>query len=134
FFAAGGRLIDSSPMYGSSEATVGYGLERLRPPGLFAATKVWTSDGEAGPEEIEESRRLWGLERFDLLQVHNLVAWEEHLETLAAMKAEGRLRYLGITTSHGRRHAELEEIMASRALDAVQVTYNPLDRAVEERI
>jgi diketogulonate reductase-like aldo/keto reductase len=74
------------------------------------------------------------VDRFDLLQVHNLLAWEEHLETLLAMKAEGRVRYVGITTSHGRRHEDLESIMRSRPIDFVQATYNAVDREVEERI
>lgn len=135
FFTAGGRVIDSSPMYGSSQAVVGYGLTRLnRPSHLFSTDKVWISSGSRGPGQVEESRRKWGVARFDLLQVHNLLAWEEHLPTLLAMKAEGRLRYVGITTSEGRRHDELERIMASRPIDFVQVTYNVLDRDVEERI
>ena len=72
--------------------------------------------------------------RFDLLQVHNLLSWERHLETLFAMKAEGRLRHVGITTSEGRRHGEVERIMRDHPLDFVQVSYNVLDREVEERI
>jgi diketogulonate reductase-like aldo/keto reductase len=135
FFAAGGRMIDSSPMYGSSQAVIGHGLAALgHPKGLFFADKVWTSAGEDGPEQIEESRRHWGVPRFDLLQVHNLLAWEEHLETLFAMKADGRLRYVGITTSHGRRHAEFETVMQAHPLDFVQATYNIVDRDVEARI
>jgi diketogulonate reductase-like aldo/keto reductase len=133
FFEAGGRMIDSSPMYGSSQAVIGHGLAALgRPQALFSADKVWTTgDGAA---QVAESERLWGVDRFDLLQVHNLVAWEEQLDLLLAMKADGRLRYVGITTSEGRRHDLFAEVMASRPLDFVQVTYNPLDRAVEERI
>ncbi len=135
FFDAGGRLIDTSPMYGSSQAVIGQGLAKLdRPPGLFSADKVWISSGGRGPEQIERSRRLWGVPRFDLLQVHNLLSWEEHLETLFAMKADGRLRYVGITTSEGRRHRDVEQIMRSRPLDFVQITYNVLDREVERRI
>lgn len=133
FFAEGGRMIDSSPMYGSSQAVIGSGLTKLgRPAGLFAADKVWTTGD--GPAQVEESRRLWGVPRFDLLQVHNLLAWETHLDTLFAMKAEGRLRYVGITTSEGRRHGEIEQVMRSRPIDFVQITYNILDREVEERI
>lgn len=133
FFAEGGRLIDSSPMYGSSQPVIGHGLARLgQPAGLFAADKVWTSGD--GPGQIEESRRFWGVPRFDLLQVHNLLAWETHLDTLFAMKAEGRLRYVGITTSEGRRHGEIEQVMRSRPIDFVQITYNILDREVEDRI
>ncbi len=135
FFELGGEVIDSSPMYGSAEAVLGYGLEKLGyPPDLFAATKVWTSSGAEGRSQVAESRRLWGVERFDLLQVHNLVAWREHLQTLFAMKEEGRVRYVGITTSHGRRHKDLEAIMRSHPVDFVQVTYNAVDREVESRI
>ena len=135
FFDAGGRMIDSSPMYGSSQAVIGYGLSRL--PGaarLFSADKVWTSSASEGPEQIEESRNRWRVQRFDLLQVHNLLAWEEHLPMLMAMKKAGRVRYVGITTSEGRRHGEIERIMATQPIDFVQVTYNILDREVESRI
>jgi diketogulonate reductase-like aldo/keto reductase len=135
FFAAGGRLIDSSPMYGSSQAVIGYGLAKLgKAPAVFSADKVWISSGSQGRDQIEESRAHWGVRRFDLLQVHNLLAWEAHLPTLFAMKAAGRLRYVGITTSEGRRHDEVEKIMATRPIDFVQVTYNVLDRDVEQRI
>ncbi|WP_088347364.1 MULTISPECIES: aldo/keto reductase [Rhodomicrobium] len=135
FFEAGGRLIDSSPMYSSSQPTIGYGLKKLGyPKPLFAAEKVWTSDGAAGPGQIEQSRQYWGVPRFDLMQVHNLRSWEEHLETLFAMKADGRLRYVGITTSEGRRHRDIERIMASQPIDFVQLTYNVLDREAEARI
>ena len=135
FFAAGGRMIDSSPMYGSSQEVIGYGLERLgRPPRLFSAEKVWISSGARGREQIERSRRYWNVPRFDLVQVHNLLAWREHLPTLAAMKAAGELRYVGITTSEGRRHRDIEDIMRGERIDFVQVTYNVLDREVEARI
>ena len=135
FFKAGGRMIDSSPMYGSSQPVIGHGLESLgRPADFFAADKVWTSSPDEGPEQIERSRKLWRVPQFQLLQVHNLVAWEAHLETLEAMKEEGRLRYLGITTSHGRRHSEFEQIMDQKDLDFVQFTYNPVDREAEQRL
>jgi diketogulonate reductase-like aldo/keto reductase len=135
FFAAGGRLIDSSPMYGSSQEVIGYGLSKLgRPDALFSADKVWISSGSRGREQIAASQAHWGVRRFDLLQVHNLLAWEDHLPALFAMKSAGHIRYVGITTSEGRRHPEMEKIMASQPLDFVQVTYNPIDREVEERI
>jgi diketogulonate reductase-like aldo/keto reductase len=135
FFAAGGRMIDSSPMYGSSQGVIGYGLAKLgRPAGLFAADKVWISSASRGPAQIEASRQVWGVPRFDLLQVHNLLSWDAHLRTLLAMKAEGQLRYVGITTSEGRRHGEFEQIMRAQPLDFVQVTYNILDREAEDRI
>jgi diketogulonate reductase-like aldo/keto reductase len=135
FFGAGGRLIDSSPMYGSSQRVIGYGLNKLNgSANVFSADKVWISSGVRGPAQIEASRRFWGVARFDLLQVHNLLSWEEHLRTLHSMKAAGQLRYVGITTSEGRRHRDFEQIMRSRPLDFIQVTYNVLDREVEDRI
>ena len=135
FFLAGGRLIDSSPMYGSAQEVIGYGLKKLgRPADLFAADKVWIADGAEGRAQIEASRRLWGIPRFDLMQVHNLLSWQAHLPTLFAMKAAGQLRYVGITTSHGRRHDELERIMAGQPLDFVQLTYNLIDRDAEQRL
>ena len=135
FFALGGGMIDSSPMYGSAEAVVGDGLARLGAPDtLFSATKVWTWRGSAGEEQMANSRRLWGLPSFDLMQIHNLLGWEDHLETLLRDKAEGRVRYIGVTTSHGRRHDDLEEIMASQPIDFVQFTYNVVDREAEQRL
>ena len=135
FFEAGGGVIDSSPMYGSSEEVIGYCLERIadRPP-PFSATKVWSPFKWYGASQMENSRELWGVDRFDLLQVHNLLGWEGHLETLKEMKSEGRVRYIGVTTSHGRRHGELEDVMARQPLDFVQFTYNILDREAEKRL
>jgi diketogulonate reductase-like aldo/keto reductase len=133
FFAAGGRLIDSSPMYGSSQGVIGEGLQKLgAQPQVFSADKVWTSS--KGAQQIEASLQLWRLARFDLLQVHNLLAWQEHLPLLQEMRAAGRLRYVGITTSEGRRHREMEHIMRSQRLDFVQLTYNLLDREAEQRL
>lgn len=135
FFQAGGRMIDSSPMYGSSQPVIGYGLEQLgRPQTLFSADKVWTSSAAEGPAQIERSRRFWGVERFDLVQIHNLVAWEAHLQTLFEMKAAGQIRYVGITTSEGRRHNLFEQVMRAHPLDFVQLTYNIIDREAEERL
>jgi diketogulonate reductase-like aldo/keto reductase len=132
FFESGGRMIDSSPMYGSSQPVIGYGLAKLGTPPVFSADKVWTSSD--GPEQIEQSRRYWGVPRFDLMQVHNLLSWQEHLKTLHAMKEAGQLRYVGITTSEGRRHDLFEEIMRNEPLDFVQLTYNIVDREAEERL
>ncbi|MDE0050441.1 MAG: aldo/keto reductase [Rhodospirillales bacterium] len=134
FFEAGGGIVDSSPMYGSSQAVIGHALEALgHAPGLFSADKVWT-DGAGGRAQIAETRRRWGVDRFDLLQVHNLVDWEANLDTLDAMKEAGRLRYTGVTTSHGRRHEALEQVMRRRPPDFVQLTYNILDREAERRL
>jgi len=134
FFARGGRLIDSSPMYGSSQPVIGYGLRKLgRPKALFSAEKVWTA-GADGPAQVEATRRHWGVPSFDLLQVHNLQDWEAHLPRLFEMKAAGRLRYVGVTTSHGRRTAEVERLVRSQPLDFVQVSYNLRDRELEARL
>lgn len=134
FFEAGGKVIDSSPMYGSSQSVIGHGLTKLQPtPALFSADKVWTSDDD-GRRQIEETRRRWRVATLDLVQVHNLLNWERHLATLFALKAEKRIRYVGITTSEGRRHGDMERVMRSHPVDFVQVTYNVLDRDVESRI
>ncbi|MDF0751989.1 aldo/keto reductase [Marinobacter sp. 71-i] len=135
FFDLGGTLVDSSPMYGSAAEVMGEALDTLNARDkLFSATKIWTGDGDATREQDRASRRKWGIERFDLQQVHNLVAWQAHLETLQQMKANGEVRYVGITTSHGRRHGDFERIMEAEPLDFVQLTYNVLDREAEERL
>ena len=135
FFDEGGGMIDSSPMYASSQDTVGHGLAELGMPGsLFSAEKVWTSSVSGGPAQMAESRREWGVSGFDLMQVHNLRAVEGHLDTLFAMKDEGRIGHVGVTTSHGRRHGALEEVMRRHPLDFVQLTYNVLDREPEARL
>lgn len=136
FFAAGGRLVDSSPMYGFAEAAVGYCREQLAgAPALFAATKVWTPTKVAGVAQMNLSLRLWGLPRFDLMQVHNMVDWEAHLETLREWRAQQRVRYLGITTSHGRRHDDLLAVIErEQDFDAVQFSYSIADREAEARL
>jgi diketogulonate reductase-like aldo/keto reductase len=132
FFNAGGTLIDSSPMYGSSQPAIGYALKKLaKENSVFAADKVWTWEHESGPEQMQRSRQYWQVDRFDLMQVHNLVKWQQHLKVLYRMKKQGQIRYVGITTSHGRRHEELEYIMKSEPLDFVQFSYNILDREAE---
>ena len=135
FFDRNGSLIDSSPMYGSSEAVIGYGLAHTKnKAALFSASKVWTPFKPLGINQMENSRKLWGVERFDLMQIHNLLDWSTHIETLKAMKAEGRVRYIGITTSQGWRHGDLERIMRSEPIDFVAFSYNVVDREVEERL
>ena len=134
FFARGGGMIDSSPMYGSAQDVVGWCLERLDDTaGLIAADKIWTRFGDGG-EQLAETRARWGLARLDVMQVHNLVNWREHLAMLRRAKDDGRVRYIGVTTSHGRRHDELERIMRREPLDFVQLTYNIRDRAAEARL
>jgi diketogulonate reductase-like aldo/keto reductase len=135
FFARGGGMIDSSPMYGSAEKVVGYCSSRLgKPEGLFSATKVWTRSTRGGRGQAQDSLNLWQVDRLDLQQVHNLVNWQGHLPMLRELKDQGKIRYLGITTSHGRRHDELARIMKSEPLDFVQLTYNIERREAEDRL
>lgn len=135
FLDAGGRMIDSSPMYGSSQLVIGYALDKLgKSSEVFSADKVWTSVPGKGRLQMDASRRYWGVPGFDLMQVHNLVSWQEHLETLYEMKQAGNIRYVGITTSHGRRHQEFEEVMKSGELDFVQFSYNLVDREAERHL
>ena len=135
FFEMGGGMIDSSPMYGRAEEIIGHCLRTLGPqPSLFAATKVWTPGRDHGVRQMAESERLWGLRRFDLMQIHNLLGWEGHLETLRQWKADGRIGHIGITTSHGRRHADMERIMSTQPIDFIQLTYNLADREAETRL
>jgi diketogulonate reductase-like aldo/keto reductase len=135
FFANGGQLIDSSPMYGSAEAVTGALLQALdNTAGLFTATKVWTYGKREGIEQMQRSMQRLGSERIDLMQIHNLRDWQVQLETLREWKAQGRIRYIGITTSHGRYHDELESILRQQPLDFVQFSYNILDRAAEKRL
>ncbi|WP_292453320.1 aldo/keto reductase [Methylibium sp.] len=132
FFAGGGSLIDSSPMYGSAEGVLGQLLPEV--PGaqaLFSATKVWTPLGLYGPTQMERSLALWGLQRCDLMQIHNLLNWEAHIKTLRQWQAEGRARHIGVTTSHGNKHDTLREVLAREPLDTLQITYNPADQRAE---
>lgn len=136
FFANGGGMVDNSPMYGSAREVVGHALKKTGiPKTLFSAEKIWTENGSETRAQTAESTRMWGVETFDLMQIHNLVAWREHLATLRKMKEEGKIRYIGITTSHGRRHDDLEKIMKSeKDIDFVQLTYNLTHREVEKRL
>lgn len=135
FFDGGGTVIDSSPMYGNSESRVGDVLRAIpQRPKLFAATKVWTTGRQQGIAQMEESARRMNVERFDLIAVHNLQDWQTHLETLKSWKAEGKVRYIGITTSHGRDHAEFLQVMRTQPLDFVQFSYNIADRAAEREL
>ena len=135
FFNGGGTVIDSSPMYGEAESRVGDVLRAMpQRPKLFAATKVWTTGRKQGIAQMEESARRMDVERFDLIAVHNLQDWQTHLDTLKNWKTEGRVRYIGITTSHGREHEALLQIMRSEPLDFVQFSYNIEDRAAESEL
>lgn len=135
FFTNGGALIDSSPMYGSAEQVVGDLLQQVTgKDALFAATKVWTWGRQAGIEQMQRSAQRMGVKVFDLMQIHNLRDWQAHLETLRDWKQQGRIRYIGITTSHGRAHDELEAILETEPFDFVQFSYSIANREVEQRL
>jgi diketogulonate reductase-like aldo/keto reductase len=135
FVALGGRVVDSSPMYGTAEAVVGDLAAALAiRDSLFLATKVWTTGREAGVAEMERSLRRLRVRRLDLLQVHNLVDWHTQLGTLRAWKEAGRLRYLGVTHYVASAHDELERIMRREPLDFVQVNYSLAEPQAERRL
>lgn len=135
FFDHGGQLIDSSPMYGPAESLVGDLLKTTKnTEAVFVATKVWTYGKASGIEQIEQSMQRMGVEVIDLMQIHNLRHWKVHIHTLREWKAQGKIRYLGITTSHGSRHEEFEEVMKAEPLDFVQFSYNLVSRVAEERL
>lgn len=131
----GGSVIDTSPMYGAAEAVVGSLLAASGSRSkAFIATKVWTSGRDSGIAQMQASMRLLRTDRVDLMQVHNLVDWHAHLPTLQAWKADGRIRYLGITHYTQGAHDELERVMRAEKWDFVQLNYALDDRAVEQRL
>jgi len=134
-FAAGGSVIDSSPMYGRAEAVTG---ELLAAAGThrkaFLATKVWTHGRAEGVRQMEESLRRLQVERLDLMQIHNLVDWQTQLATLRDWKAAGRVRYLGVTHYTAGAYDALEAVMRAEALDFVQINYSADEREAERRI
>ena len=136
FVAAGGRVIDSSPMYGSSESVVGDLAAKLGlHDDLFVATKVWTSGRRSGVDQMNDSMRKLRAKRIDLMQVHNLVDVATHLDTLDEWKREGRIRYVGITHYHSGAYAEVEKVFASRrGIDFLQINYSVAEREAERRI
>jgi len=135
FFDHGGQMIDSSPMYGNAEDVIGYSLKQTqRDCGLFSASKIWTPLAFEGRAQMKNTESLWGVEPMDLMYVHNLLNWENHLSQLTQWKQAGRIRYLGVSTSHGRRHEELEKIIKSQKLDFIQLTYNYDNREAEKRL
>lgn len=135
FIEAGGTVIDSSPMYMRSPDVIGAALARLGAHGkVFSGSKVWTVGRRNGIEQMTLSARRWGVDRFDLMQVHNLVDMRVHAATLGRMKDAGELRYTGITTSHGRRHAATAAAIRDGGFDFAQFTYNIADRDAERRL
>lgn len=135
FVERGGRVVDSSPMYGRSEEVVGAVAAKQGLKGrLFLATKVWTRGREAGLNQIETSERLLGTKRLDLLQVHNLLDLETHLATLRAWKDAGRVRYIGVTHYTASAYPEVERVLLREKLDFLQVNYSLAEREAERRI
>jgi diketogulonate reductase-like aldo/keto reductase len=135
FVRAGGRVIDSSPMYGNSEAVTGELAHDLSlQKQLFLATKVWTSGRDAGMRQMEESFRRLRIQIMDLMQVHNLVDYRTHLETLRQWKSEGKVRYVGVTHYTASAYDELARVIAREDLDFVQINYSLAEREAEKRI
>ena len=135
FFRQQGQVLDSSPMYGPAETAIGHLLKNVSSKQeMFAASKVWTDGEQAGVRQMQESMAKMRVEVMDLMQIHNLRDWQVHLKTLRDWKAQGKIRYIGITTSHGRAHEELLDIMSREPLDFVQLSYNIADRKVENRL
>lgn len=133
--AAGGRVIDTSPMYGPAETVLGDLIAELGlRPKLWVATKVWTRGREAGAAQVAESYRKLRTERLELLQIHNLLDWRSHVPTIRGLQASGRLRYAGITHYRADAHAEFERVLAAERFDWVQVNYSLAEREAESRL
>lgn len=135
FAKAGGRVVDSSPMYGSSESVTGDLVAELDlAPNLFFATKVWTSGRDEGLRQMETSFRRLRVPRMDLMQVHNLVDTAVHTKTLQDWKARGRIRYLGITHYTSSAYAEVERWLRTGNYDFLQINYSLGERESAERL
>jgi diketogulonate reductase-like aldo/keto reductase len=131
----GGSVIDSSPMYGRSEGVAGDVIRSLGARDKsFIATKVWTSGRAAGIAQMEQSLKLFHTDRIDLMQIHNLLDWQVHLETLRAWKKEGRIRLLGVTHYTESAHDQLEAVLKRETFDFVQINYAIDDRGAERSL
>lgn len=134
-FAAGGTIVDSSPMYGRAEARAGQALASLgRERDAFIMTKVWTSGREAGIRQMRDSLSFFGVERIALMQIHNLVDWRTQLATLREWQAVGRITYLGITHYTTGAFGDLEAVLRRERLDFLQIPYSIAERAAEARL
>jgi len=133
--AGGGSVVDTSPMYGRSETVLGDLIAELRlRPELWLATKVWTRGRQAGAMQIAESMRRLRTERLELVQIHNLLDWREHLPTLRSLQQGGQVRYTGITHYRADAHAELERVLAAERFDWLQVNYSLAERDAGTRL
>jgi diketogulonate reductase-like aldo/keto reductase len=134
-YAAGGRLIDTSPMYGAAEAVCGELIEQLQARShTFLATKVWTRGAQAGRAQIQRSLQLLRTRHLDLVQIHNLLDWRSHLPTLRALKDAGTVRFIGITHYTVEAHADLEAVLREESFDFVQLNYSMATRAAQDRL
>ena len=135
FYEGGGRVVDSSPMYGQAEAVLGQVAAGLGlTDALFLATKVWTAGAVNGRKQMASSLEHLGVERLELMQVHNLLDFRAHLETLQELKAAGRFRYIGITHYRQSSHDEMAALVERYPLDFVQCNFNVLERNAKERL
>src|SRR2546428_4523176 len=135
FAELGGRVVDSSPMYGAAESVVGdLATDLAITDKLFLATKVWTSGRDAGVTQMEQSLRRLRTQRLDLMQIHNLLDWRTHLRTLREWKAAGRARYVGVTHYTSSAYDELERVLRGEPLDFVHVNFSLGEREAERRI
>ena len=135
FVALGGTVIDTAAVYGDAETVVGALLEPMEVrKQLFLATKVSITGGEAGVRQIEGSFERLRTDTIDLIAVHNLRDTAAHLPRLRELRKEGRIRYVGITTSFDRQYADFEQTMRREALDFIQVDYALDNRGAGERI
>jgi diketogulonate reductase-like aldo/keto reductase len=134
-FSHSGSVLDSSPMYGRAEGMVGELIfsQHAREK-AFVATKVWTQGRAAGIEQMNRSMNLLRCERVDLMQIHNLVDWRTHLQTLRTWKEQGRIRYLGITHYSSSAYGDMEKIMRAEELDFIQLNYSLEERDAERRL
>lgn len=135
FVRLGGKVVDSSPMYGRSEMVLGDLAEQLGiRKQLFLATKVWTSGRDAGMRQMEESLRRLRVERLDLMQIHNLVDWRTQLATLRQWKEQGKVRYIGVTHYTAGAYDQLAGVLESEELEFAQFNYSIVEREAERRL
>ncbi|NJD31071.1 MAG: aldo/keto reductase [Gammaproteobacteria bacterium] len=133
--AGGGRIIDTSPMYGRAESVLGDLIAQLElRPKPWLATKVWTRGRQAGAEQIAESMRRLRTDRLELLQIHNLLDWREHVPTLRSLQQAGKVRYSGITHYRADAHEEVERVLREERFEWLQINYSLAERGAETRL